>query len=171
MVKSNLKDSEIAPAFDIERLDNSIAEAALRLSNFGTFFTFPSKIKWTPQPGFPPFSLENGVLSGDLNGTGLYLTLVKWYPGFMSAPHMYLTDRLCVVISGKWWINSGTEFDPGSSIAMPPGSFVRRAAHTPHYDGVLPEAEVPAVVAICGMAPVGARLVDPNSVGWRKVSA
>ena len=80
MIKSNLNDSEIAHASDVVRLDNSIAEAALRLGNFGTFFAFPSKINWTPQPDFPPFSLENGVLSGNLNGTGLYLTLVKWYP-------------------------------------------------------------------------------------------
>jgi hypothetical protein len=24
---------------------------------------------------------------------------MKWYPGWMSAPHHYRTDRLCVVIS------------------------------------------------------------------------
>jgi len=28
---------------------------------------------------------------------GLYLTLVRWWPGYMSAPHTYVTDRLCVV--------------------------------------------------------------------------
>jgi hypothetical protein len=30
----------------------------------------------------------------------------------MSAPHFDRTDRLCVVISGVWWCNSGRDFDP-----------------------------------------------------------
>jgi hypothetical protein len=31
---------------------------------------------------------------------GLCLVLMKWYPGYMSAPHFYRTDRQCVVVSG-----------------------------------------------------------------------
>jgi hypothetical protein len=42
------------------------------------------------------------------------------------------------------------------------GSFVRRAARTPHYDGVIVGAKEPAVVAICGLAPIDMRLVDPS---------
>jgi hypothetical protein len=60
----------------------------------------------------------------------------KWYPGYMSAPHSYATDRLCLVLSGTWWVNSGTDFDPNTTVPGPAGCFVRRVAHTPHYDGV-----------------------------------
>ena len=77
-----------------------------------TKIRLPDDIKWVGQPGFPDRSLENAVLAGDLKGKGIYHTLVKWYPGYMSAPHYYATDRLCVVVSGTWWVNSGADFDP-----------------------------------------------------------
>ncbi len=34
------------------------------------------------------------TLYGGLDKAGPYLVLMKWYPGFMSAPHSYATDRL-----------------------------------------------------------------------------
>ena len=85
-------------------------------------------IKWTGQEGFPKKSLENAVLAGSLDGTGIYYSLLKWYPGYMSAPHYYVTDRLCIVVSGIWWVNSGDDFDPGNCVPTPPGSFIRRVA-------------------------------------------
>jgi hypothetical protein len=42
----------------------------------------------------------------------------------------YATDRICVVVSGIWWVNCGPEFDPENSVPMPAGGFVRRAART-----------------------------------------
>ena len=87
----------------------------------------------------------------------------------MSAPHTYVTDRLCVVVSGTWWVNSGADFDPAHCVPAPPGSFVHRVAHTPHYDGVVASGREPAVIAICGIAPVGMQYVEPHKPGWRKV--
>jgi hypothetical protein len=49
------------------------------------------------------------------------------------------------------------------------GSFVRRVAGTPHYDGVIRNHAEPAIIAICGMGPVGYKLVDPSKPGWRPV--
>jgi hypothetical protein len=80
----------------------------------------PDDIKWVGQPGFPDRSLENAALAGDLNGKGIYYTLLRWYPGYMSAPHYYPTDRLCVVVSGTWWVNSGADFDPDNCVPTPP---------------------------------------------------
>ena len=99
----------------------------------------------------------------------LYFTLVRWWPGYMSAPHTYVTDRLCVVLSGTWWCNSGDDFDPASCVPVPAGSFVRRVAGTSHYDGVIRNHAEPAIIAICGMGPVGYKLVDPSQPGWRQV--
>jgi hypothetical protein len=138
-----------------------------RLESFGTFFRLPRDIVWNPQPGFPPLSLENAVLHGDLNDPGVYMTLVRWYPGFMSAPHSYASDRLCVVLSGTWWINGGPTFNPATCVAVPAGSSVKRVAHAPHYDGVIAEASSPTVVAICGVAPLIPKLLDPAEPGWR----
>ena len=88
----------------------------------------PDVITRTLQPGFPERTLENAVQFGDLDGQGIYFTLLKWYPGYMSAPHYYATDRLCVVISGTWWVNSGNDFEPQNCVPTPPGSFIRRVA-------------------------------------------
>ena len=55
----------------------------------------------------------------------------------MSAPHWYETDRLCVVLSGTWHVASGEDFVPEKTVPVPAGSFVRRVAKTPHYDGVI----------------------------------
>ena len=44
----------------------------------------------------------------------------------MSAPHTYVTDRLCFVISGTWWVNSGENFEPENTVPVPAGGFVRR---------------------------------------------
>lgn len=101
-------------------------------------------------------------LFGDTNAEGLYYTLVRWWAGYMSAPHTYASDRLCVVVSGTWWCNSGADFDPASCVPVPAGSFVRRVAGTPHYDGVIRGHNEPAVIAICGVGPVNQKLLDPD---------
>jgi hypothetical protein len=85
----------------------------------------------------PPNSAQMATLYGGLDRPGPYVVLMKWYPGYMSAPHSYATDRLSIVISGVWWVNSGADFDPANAVPVPAGSFVRRIARTPHYDGVV----------------------------------
>jgi hypothetical protein len=47
-------------------------------------------------------SIETVPVFGATDKTGPYAVLVKWHPGCMSAPHTYVTDRLCFVISGTW---------------------------------------------------------------------
>ena len=87
----------------------------------------------------------------------------------MSAPHQYATDRLSVVLSGTWWVNSGSDFDPDHCVPVPAGGFVRRVAHTWHYDGVKESAAEPTVIAIFGMGPVDLKLADPKKPGWCRV--
>jgi len=134
-----------------------------------TMVTLPETIPWRERKSFPPRSVASAMLHGGLEQPGLYFELIKWFPGYMSAPHTYNTDRLCVVLSGAWWVNSGADFDPGRCEKVPAGTFVRRVAHTPHYDGVVAAGEEPAVIAICGMGPAGMQYLDPKRPGWRKV--
>jgi hypothetical protein len=93
--------------------------------------------------------------------------LMKWYPGYMSAPHTYVSDRLSLVLSGTWWVNAGADFDPDHTVPVPAGGFVRRVAHTPHYDGVKKGEKEPAVIAIFGLAPIEFALVDKSKPAWR----
>jgi hypothetical protein len=134
-----------------------------------TIITLPDAIKFVPGTGAPAHSGEVATLYGGLDKPGPYLVLMKWNPGYMSAPHSYATDRLSLVLSGTWWVNSGADFDPDRTVPVPAGGFVRRVAHTPHYDGVKRDAKEPAVIALFGLAPVDLTLVDPGKPGWRRV--
>jgi hypothetical protein len=71
-----------------------------------------SDIKFEAWGNLPPQSGEMATLYGDLNKPGPYLVMMKWNPGWFSAPHSYATDRICVVVSGTWWVNSGHQFRP-----------------------------------------------------------
>jgi hypothetical protein len=92
-----------------------------------TQITLPDAIKWSGWiNGFPPHSGEMATLYGGLDKPGPYLVLMKWYPGYMSAPHTYATDRLSLVLSGKWWVSSGADFDPDNTVPVPAGG-IRQA--------------------------------------------
>jgi hypothetical protein len=145
------------------------AAKASKLNPTETMITLPDAIKFVPWTGAPAHSGEIATLYGSLNTPGPYLVLMKWYPGYMSAPHSYATDRLSLVLSGTWWVNSGADFDPNQTVPVPAGGFVRRVARTPHYDGVKRDAKEPAVIALFGIAPVDLMLVDSSKPGWRQV--
>jgi hypothetical protein len=134
-----------------------------------TIITLPANIKWQAASGVPPDSIQNAPLFGSSDQPGIYYQLVRWFPGYMSAPHAYDTDRLCVVLSGVWWCNSGRDFDPDRTVPAPAGTFVRRVAHTPHYDGVKADGSAPAVIAICGIGPINYQLIDPSQPRVRRV--
>src|ERR1700733_9741279 len=78
----------------------------------------PDQLTWSANQDYPPRSVEMCPLTGDTTKAGLYYTLVRWWPGYMSAPHSYTTDRFCVVVSGTWWCDSGPDFDPASCVPV-----------------------------------------------------
>ena len=165
-LRSNRRSLLLAPLLAALPLGLSAGRAEA-INPSETQVTLPDEIKWAAWTGGPPHSAEMATLFGGLDKPGEYGGLMKWYPGYMSAPHTYVTDRLCLVLSGTWWVNSGASFDPNATVPVPAGGFVRRVAHTPHYDGVKKGAEEPVVIGIFGMAPVELKLVDPSKPAWR----
>ena len=133
-----------------------------------TFVQAYSDIKFQAWGNLPPQSGEMAALYGDLNKPGPYLVMMKWNPGWFSAPHSYATDRICVVVSGTWWVNSGNDFRPHDAEPVGAGGYVKRTARTPHYDGVPADQTEPAVIAIFGLGPVDLQLVDPAQPSWRQ---
>ena len=131
-----------------------------------TQVTLPDQMQWKPwNAGGPTGSMESAAVFGAIDKPGPYAILVRWHPGYMSAPHTYVTDRLCFVVSGTWWVNSGENFEPEATVPVPAGGFVRRVANTPHYDGVRKDGKEPAVIGIFGYGPVEFKLIDRAPAG------
>ncbi len=134
-----------------------------------TFVLQRDDLKFVPWEGLPPGGGEMVKLYGDFNKPGPYLVLMKWNPGWFSAPHSYATDRIQVVVSGTWWVDSGADFTPEMAVPVPAGGFVKRTARTFHYDGVPGQIMEPVVVAVFGIGPVDIELADPKLPSWRRV--
>ena len=79
---------------------------------------------------------------------------------------MWLPDSRLRKVGTVGWVNSGTDFDPNTTVPAPAGGFVRRVAHTPYYDGVKEGAVEPVVIGIFGAGPVDLKLVDPSKPVW-----
>ena len=52
-----------------------------------TIITLTGDIPWRVPALAPPDSVAEAVMAGSEDGQGAYLVLMKWYPGWMSAPH------------------------------------------------------------------------------------
>ena len=92
-----------------------LAEAAHAIDPAQTQVTLPDQYRWKPAvPGAPAQSVETVRVFGATDKPGPYVVLIKWHPGYMSAPHTYVTDRLCHLIS--------TTYGPGLSVAPNTGT-------------------------------------------------
>ena len=107
----------------------------------------PDQIKWEDD-------LKRGestaVLAGDPEKEGMYVELVKWHAHHMSHPHFHPNDRFITVISGTWWVGTGTKFDPDNTVPLPPGSVARHFGKQVHWDGAKDED---VTLEIVGMGP------------------
>lgn len=106
----------------------------------------PKDIPWVASPS----GSVQAILTGDPEKPGLYIVLTKWTPHHMSRPHFHPNDRFITVISGTWWVGTGTKYDPDSTVPIPAGSFVVHTGKQVHYDGAK-DGEV--VLQILGMGP------------------
>lgn len=112
-------------------------------------YKLPSQIHWTKNGG----GAEEAVLVGDPSKPGLYIVLTKWTPHHMSHPHFHPNDRFITVLSGTWYVGTGTKFDPDSTKGIPAGSFVTHYGKQIHYDGAKDEE---VTLEIVGMGPATA---------------
>ncbi len=126
-----------------------------KLNPAALIYKLPSQIHWTEDP----IGAETAVLAGDPSKPGLYVMLVKWTPHHMSHPHWHPNDRFITVLSGTWWVGTGTKFDPDATVPMPAGTFVKHFAKQVHYDGAKDEE---AVLEIVGEGPDTATLAKAS---------
>ena len=109
-------------------------------------YKLPDQIPWKDNPN----GAGQAILAGDPSKPGLYVELVKWHAHHMSHPHFHPNDRFIMVLSGTWWVGTGTKFDPDSTVPMPAGTFVTHFGKQVHYDGA---KDVDAVLEIVGEGP------------------
>ena len=121
--------------------------AAADLDRTAVDFIPPSEIKWVRNAAG---TNESAVLFGDPSKPGPYVVRLRWLKGNMSRPHFHPNDRFFVVISGTWWMGTGTTFDPNSTVPAPAGSYVIHYANKVHYDGAKDEE---TVIQVWGMGP------------------
>jgi hypothetical protein len=127
----------------------SLGTAKADLNPAALAYKLPNQIKWTEEAN----GAKQAVLRGDLAKPGPYIVLVKWEPHRMSRPHFHPNDRFITVISGTWWVGTGSKFDPESTVAMPAGTFVTHFGKQIHYDGA---KDVATVLEIVGEGPATA---------------
>ena len=119
---------------------------ATDLNPAALIYKTPDQIPWVENEG----GSATAVVHGDPTKPGLYIVLNKWHAHHMSHPHFHPNDRFITVLSGTWWVGTGTKFDPDSTVAMPTGSFVTHFAKQIHYDGA---KDGDVVLEIVGQGP------------------
>lgn len=107
------------------------AKAAADLNPAAIAIQLPNQIKWVDGGN----GALNATLYGDPTKPGLYIILTRWTPHHMSRPHFHQHDRYITVLSGTWWVGTGTKYDPDSTVPLPPGSYARHFGKQIHYDG------------------------------------
>lgn len=120
------------------------AAAAVDLDPKAISIKLPEQINWVPNPS----GSETAVLVGDPNKPGLYVVLNKWKAHHNSKPHSHPNDRFITVISGTWWVGTGTDYDPAHLKPVPAGSFVTHYGNEVHYDGAKDEDTILQIVGI-----------------------
>jgi quercetin dioxygenase-like cupin family protein len=118
-------------------------------------YTLPDQYKWRDPTGGA--GVNQVVLHGDPNTTGLYVVLNRFKPGNFSRPHFHPNDRFITVVKGTWWVATGNRFDKDNMESMPAGSFVTHFAKEVHWDGAKDEE---AWVLIVGEGPGTLTLVE-----------
>ncbi len=110
-------------------------------------YKLPDQIPWVEntQSGG-----ANYVVSGDPTKPGMYVVLTRWHAHHMSRPHFHPNDRFITVISGTWWVGTGSKYDPDSTTPLPPGTVVTHTAKQIHYDGA---KDGDVTLMIVGMGP------------------
>jgi quercetin dioxygenase-like cupin family protein len=113
-------------------------------------FQTPGQIKWVESRNG---SSASAIIAGDPNKEGLYVQMVKWHAHHNSTPHSHPHDRFITVLSGTWWVGTGTNYDMNNTVPMTAGTVVTHFGNQIHYDGAKDED---CVLEIIGMGPATA---------------
>ena len=145
--------------------------AASPLNPEQTIIKPPDSLQWKTLPPFPPG--KRRYLSANRGrpprpGPLLYARALAF--GIYERPALLFDRSLLHGPVGDLVVQQrSADFDPAACVPVPAGSYVRRVALTPHYDGVIRSHNEAVVIAICVIGPVNFTLNDPSKPPWREV--
>jgi quercetin dioxygenase-like cupin family protein len=115
----------------------------------GPIIKFPRDIVFKGGDG-PP---QTVVLYGDPTKPGLFVTRVRFSPGWKDPPHFHPdAARTVVVLSGTLYFGSGEMWDESRLKAYPAGTFYSEPPKSPHFTWAK-DGEV--VIQLTGIGPSG----------------
>ena len=114
----------------------------------------PDQIPWRDHGSFRLASL-----AGDSDKSGLFVQMLTLLKGDnFSRPHVHPVPLYTMVLSGTWWVGTGTRYDPANlTVPMKPGTFITHFGNRVHWDGAKDED---VTLLIIGEGPVTTARVD-----------
>jgi quercetin dioxygenase-like cupin family protein len=96
---------------------------------------------------------QTAVLYGDPTKAGVFVTRIKFAPGFKLMPHWHPDEvRTVAVLSGTLYFAVGEQWDESKLKPYPAGTFYSEPPRTPHYAWAK-DGEV--IIQVTGIGPTG----------------
>jgi quercetin dioxygenase-like cupin family protein len=117
----------------------------------GNVLKLPQDIEFKPAP--VPGGPQTAVLYGDPTKPGVFVTRVKFSPGWKDMPHWHPDEvRTVAVLSGTFYFAGGEKWDESKFKAYPAGTFYSEPPKSPHYTWAK-DGEV--IIQVTGVGPTG----------------
>ena len=100
------------------------------------------------------------VLYGDPSKPGLFVTRIRFSPGWKDMPHWHPDPaRTVVVLSGTFYFGPGEVWDETKLKAYPAGTFYSEPPKAPHFTWAK-DGEV--IIQLTGIGPSGKTFIQPQ---------
>ncbi len=125
----------------------------------------PAEVQWPAASGAGVGTsgltgIQTVVLKGDPTKPGLYTLLLRLGPNNRIQAHSHRDDRVATVVSGKWYLGYGRQFNEAALKELPPGSFYTEPPGVFHF--AMTKAET-VTIQITGMGPSDTVYADPRN--------
>jgi quercetin dioxygenase-like cupin family protein len=111
----------------------------------------PENIEFKPAP--VPGAPQTAILYGDPTKPGVFVTRVKFSPGWKDPPHWHPDEvRTVAVLSGTFYFGTGEKWDESKMKPYPAGTFYSEPPKAPHYTWAK-DGEV--IIQVTGVGPSG----------------
>jgi quercetin dioxygenase-like cupin family protein len=119
----------------------------------GPIIKLPNEIVFKGGEG-PP---QTVILYGDPTKPGLFVTRIRFSPGWKDPPHWHPDPaRTVVVLSGTFYVGSGETWDESKLKTYPAGTFYSEPQKAPHFTWAK-DGEV--IIQLTGIGPSGKTVI------------